>query len=347
MASDDSMTIRSCISIQEDDYDDDDHDDIDGGDHDHHQSHPYNFSRLSICTSSCFYGADAEDNDDGNYYQALAADQDSDMRMYLSRLSIESFDDGDLEEEYYSSDEKRAQGRLTLPGLSSNSEKEAGCYSLPATPPRGRKSLAGGVVRTTYDDDQHGLKGVKEYASDNGGADHKAGQKKISRDLRKRRRRRRRERLLLDRDRGNWKKELEMNMMEMDHHHQMDVSGDSEGGGSSTTTTTTTTMVITRPKGGRRSLCMDLEEVKACRDLGFELEHQRMLEMPTANTVNPTAPSLSAPSTFDTTSSTSGGNSPIANWRISSPGDDPRDVKARLKVWAQAVALASASQHAT
>ena len=26
-------------------------------------------------------------------------------------------------------------------------------------------------------------------------------------------------------------------------------------------------------------------------------------------------------------------------------GDDPRDVKARLKVWAQAVAIASASRH--
>lgn len=28
-------------------------------------------------------------------------------------------------------------------------------------------------------------------------------------------------------------------------------------------------------------------------------------------------------------------------------GDDPRDVKARLKVWAQAVALASASRYST
>ncbi|KAF2309727.1 hypothetical protein GH714_004807 [Hevea brasiliensis] len=93
-------------------------------------------------------------------------------------------------------------------------------------------------------------------------------------------------------------------------------------------------VVITRPKGGRRSLCMDMEEVKACRDLGFELEHERMLEMPGRV-------SLSG-STLDTSS---GGNSPIANWRISSPGDDPREVKARLKVWAQAVALASASRH--
>ena len=30
---------------------------------------------------------------------------------------------------------------------------------------------------------------------------------------------------------------------------------------------------------------------------------------------------------------------------MSCVGDDPRDVKARLKVWAQAVAMASASRH--
>ncbi|RDX64490.1 hypothetical protein CR513_56950, partial [Mucuna pruriens] len=87
-------------------------------------------------------------------------------------------------------------------------------------------------------------------------------------------------------------------------------------------------MLITRAKGGNRSLCMDLEEVKACRDLGFELEHQRMLEIPSRLSFSN--------STLDTSS---GSNSPIANWRISSPGDDPRHVKARLKVWAQAVAL--------
>ncbi|KAL1350817.1 hypothetical protein HN51_014813 [Arachis hypogaea] len=83
-------------------------------------------------------------------------------------------------------------------------------------------------------------------------------------------------------------------------------------------------VLITRPKGGNKTLCMGLEEVKACRELGFELELPPSLE-----------------------TSSSGANSPIANWRISSPGDDPREVKARLKVWAQAVALASASKYAT
>lgn len=71
-------------------------------------------------------------------------------------------------------------------------------------------------------------------------------------------------------------------------------------------------VVITRPKGGKRSLCMDLEEVKACHDLGFELEHQQMLE------VLPRLPAASG-RTLDHQSS-SGGNSPISSWRISSPG---------------------------
>ncbi|KAK9136511.1 hypothetical protein Sjap_007105 [Stephania japonica] len=89
--------------------------------------------------------------------------------------------------------------------------------------------------------------------------------------------------------------------------------------------------VITRPKGGRRTLCMDLEEVKACRELGFELDQISLMSMsPTYSTVDYTS---------------SGGNSPIASWgRISSPGDDPRDVKARLKTWAQMVALATATR---
>lgn len=90
--------------------------------------------------------------------------------------------------------------------------------------------------------------------------------------------------------------------------------------------------VLTRAKGGEKSLRMGLEEVKACRDLGFELEVPGRI-------------SVSAGSNFDTQTS-SGSNSPIATWRISSPGDDPKEVKARLKVWAQAVALASSSRQA-
>ncbi|KAG2332016.1 hypothetical protein Bca52824_003196 [Brassica carinata] len=88
--------------------------------------------------------------------------------------------------------------------------------------------------------------------------------------------------------------------------------------------------VLTKVKGGKKSMMMGFEEVKACRDLGFDVEV-------------PDRVSVSAGSNRETQTS-SGGNSPIANWRISSPGDDPKEVKARLKMWAQAVALASASR---
>ncbi|KAG8045258.1 hypothetical protein GUJ93_ZPchr0008g12233 [Zizania palustris] len=77
---------------------------------------------------------------------------------------------------------------------------------------------------------------------------------------------------------------------------------------------------------------MDMEEMRACKDLGFDLPGDWTVEIP-----------CYALSGVDTASS--GGNSPASgSWRISSPGDDPNDVKARLKVWAQAVALASASR---
>lgn len=69
--------------------------------------------------------------------------------------------------------------------------------------------------------------------------------------------------------------------------------------------------VMTRPKGSRRSLCMDLDEVKACRDLGFELE------LPTRLAISCSCSAVEANDT------SSGGNSPISNWRISSPGEDP------------------------
>lgn len=83
-------------------------------------------------------------------------------------------------------------------------------------------------------------------------------------------------------------------------------------------------------RGG--GVAMDLEEVRACKDLGFDLPCDWTVEIP----------SYVVPA-VDTGSS--GGNSPASgSWRISSPGDDPKEVKARLKVWAQAVALSSASR---
>ncbi|KAM0854994.1 hypothetical protein ACQ4PT_050054 [Festuca glaucescens] len=85
-------------------------------------------------------------------------------------------------------------------------------------------------------------------------------------------------------------------------------------------------------RGG--GVAMDMDEVRACKDLGFDLPCDWTVEIPSYAVV-PNAETGS-----------SGGNSPASggSWRISSPGDDPKEVKARLKVWAQAVALTSASR---
>ncbi|KAK8489920.1 hypothetical protein V6N13_003016 [Hibiscus sabdariffa] len=282
MASDESMTVVS--SVQDDEYDD-----LDVG------FHPHNLSRLSMCTSSIY--TDDFDHDDDHMG----------MSMYMSRLSVESFD-ADVDEDF--------SGKKFLE-LSSDSDQEPTCNSLPATPPR-RRSRTGMLMA------------VKDYASEN---EAQKGRPR-GRSSRSRKRRVIRERWAEVSGGGkSASKKKDGELMAGYSNYSGSFSGESEGGGGGGGGGGV--VVITRPKGGNRSLCMDLGEVKACRDLGFELEHERMLEMPGRV-------SLSG-STFDNTSS--GGNSPIANLRISSPGDDPRDVKARLKVWAQAVALASTSRH--
>ncbi|KAG9447080.1 hypothetical protein H6P81_013208 [Aristolochia fimbriata] len=95
----------------------------------------------------------------------------------------------------------------------------------------------------------------------------------------------------------------------------------------------------------------DLDELKGCLDLGFGFSYDEIPEL--CNTLpalelcysmsqkfmdeQQKSPEASAASSApnEQCSSTS---SPIANWKISSPGDHPEDVKARLKFWAQAVA---------
>ncbi|XP_010930191.2 uncharacterized protein [Elaeis guineensis] len=95
----------------------------------------------------------------------------------------------------------------------------------------------------------------------------------------------------------------------------------------------------------------DLEDLKGCLDLGFGFSYEEIPELcntlpalelcysmsqrfldeqqqqsrsPEAATAEPCA-AASSPA-------------PVANWKISSPGDHPEEVKARLKYWAQAVA---------
>ncbi|KAI3798232.1 hypothetical protein L1987_33503 [Smallanthus sonchifolius] len=94
----------------------------------------------------------------------------------------------------------------------------------------------------------------------------------------------------------------------------------------------------------------DLDELKGCLDLGFGFSYDEIPEL--CNTLpalelcysmsqkflddqqkSPNE-SSSSPTVVDESVSPP----PIANWKISSPGDHPEDVKARLKYWAQAVA---------
>ncbi|KAL6594670.1 hypothetical protein ACP70R_048408 [Stipagrostis hirtigluma subsp. patula] len=86
---------------------------------------------------------------------------------------------------------------------------------------------------------------------------------------------------------------------------------------------------------GGGGVAMDVEEVRACRDLGLELPHDCTVEIQCYGLSGGSSPTHPA---------SSGAASPCTGagaCSISSPGADPMDVKARLKVWAQAVALAS------
>ncbi|GAA0173839.1 hypothetical protein LIER_27366 [Lithospermum erythrorhizon] len=91
----------------------------------------------------------------------------------------------------------------------------------------------------------------------------------------------------------------------------------------------------------------DLEELKGCLDLGFGFNYDEIPELCNTLPALELCYSMSQKyhdeqhkvndSLSDDTASTALPSS-IPNWKISSPGDDPEDVKARLKYWAQAVA---------
>ncbi|XP_077227420.1 uncharacterized protein LOC143860590 [Tasmannia lanceolata] len=85
----------------------------------------------------------------------------------------------------------------------------------------------------------------------------------------------------------------------------------------------------------------DLDELKGCLDLGFGFSYEEIPEL--CNTLPALELCYSMSQRFlgeQTVASEpcSSSSSPIANWKISSPGDHPEEVKARLKFWAQAVA---------
>ncbi|ESQ37816.1 hypothetical protein EUTSA_v10028918mg [Eutrema salsugineum] len=235
----------------------------------------------------------------------MACDEDMKMASFLreeeeqhyslSRLSVCSNYDGDEADGEPSDSEDKiiGGGEKSMEHLEfsdSDDKGSTGCQSLPATPPR-RRRRRGTSVNSP-------VSGDKAYASENEAQKAKQGNNN------------QRRRMKLRPEYPPW-------VDSMRRSYGEEQSG--YGGG---------VVVVTRPIGGGRPLCMDLGEVKACKDLGFELEPGRV--------------SYSG-STMDTSS---GGNSPISsNHRISSPGDDPKEVKARLKAWAHAVAFVSTTHH--
>ncbi|KAM0001577.1 hypothetical protein Hdeb2414_s0369g00878531 [Helianthus debilis subsp. tardiflorus] len=91
----------------------------------------------------------------------------------------------------------------------------------------------------------------------------------------------------------------------------------------------------------------DLEELKGCLDLGFGFSYDEIPEL--CNTLPALELCYSMSQKFldeqqkspECSSMVNESSSPLpppANWKFSAPGDDPEDVKARLKFWAQAVA---------
>ncbi|KAL4193887.1 hypothetical protein AMTRI_Chr06g201570 [Amborella trichopoda] len=81
----------------------------------------------------------------------------------------------------------------------------------------------------------------------------------------------------------------------------------------------------------------DLDELKGCVDLGFGgFNYEEIPEL--CNTLPALELCYSISQRFMEDQNKSPDASSIANWKISSPGDHPEEVKARLKFWAQAVA---------
>ncbi|XP_020886737.1 pentatricopeptide repeat-containing protein At3g22690 [Arabidopsis lyrata subsp. lyrata] len=81
----------------------------------------------------------------------------------------------------------------------------------------------------------------------------------------------------------------------------------------------------------------DLEDLKGCLDLGFGFSYDEIPEL--CNTLPALELCYSMSQKFlDDKHNCISHRKIIANWKISSPGDNPDDVKARLKYWAQAIA---------
>lgn len=276
----------------------------DDGEYDYRPGHPHNLSR--VCTNnSAVYGCDDEGDSvgGGNYFNVDDGCCDT-ISTHMSQLSMESFTYGDADEHEEFSDDERESKEISGREVSSNSDQESlgDCYSLPATPPRPRSRNHGvGLDQVLQlQPEKH-----KEYFTSKNKA-----------KLRMNTTRRDRYRL----ERTSFGAHDKKKVVAAEDEAMIDSSGE-EGSGD---LVGSSVVIRTRPRGGRRSLCMDLDEVKACRDLGFDLEHDHcttlhhssssVAVMPTTTT---TSLSISENANLDTSSGT---NSPITKWRISSPG---------------------------
>ncbi|KAL6626345.1 hypothetical protein ACP70R_030071 [Stipagrostis hirtigluma subsp. patula] len=266
------------------------------------------------------------DDDDGGFIaeeeEEEEEEEDWDVSKRMSRLSMEGSDGGDADDEdggdvEEEEDDDEFEVRSDVNGATYGGGRSPwppygvqavpSSASLPGTPDRS------GVL-PSQSPWSPGPSGTKEYASETearwpgggGGAGRRRG------------RHHRRERVM----REVW---LERAWRMRKHRRQLLEQGGLDG-----------VPVVVLGGGGESSpaaaarggVAMDMEEMRACRDLGLDLPCDWTVEIPCS-----------------ALSGSSGGNSPASgSWRISSPGDDPKDVKARLKVWAQAVALASASR---
>jgi hypothetical protein len=229
------------------------------------------------------------DDEDDDYVEEEEDDDDWDVSKRMSRLSVAGSDGGDADDEDdglrggddddEEEDEVRSDGVHgeygSQPWSPAGNLQPPSSASLPGTPERGAPS------RSPWSGQYS-----KDYASETEAAWRPGG----AHDARRQQHRRQRMMREVWLDRA-W--QMRKQRRELGEAAALVVVGKGGGGGES-------------PGPG---VAMDLDEVRACRDLGFDLPCDWTVEIPTY-----------AVPTVDTGSS--GGNSPASgSWRISSPGE--------------------------
>ena len=243
-------------------------------------------------------GRDDDDDDDGNFIAELEEEEDEeewDMSKRMSRLSMEGSDGGDADDEDGGDEAEEEDDDEFEVRSDVNAATHGGAWpppydvqapssaSLPGTPDRGAAAAALSPSSPPW---WPGPSGGKEYASET--------EARWPPGAGRRRRYHHRERMA----REVWL-ERAWRARKQRREAAAAVPVVVLGGGES-------------PGAGRGGgVAMDMEEVRACRDLGLGLPCDWTVEIP-----------CHALSGVDTASS--GGNSPASgSWRISSPGNNP------------------------